>query len=73
MQSGRGPSYRACAGLHRIATREGDGDFNLPNVLGVRAVSLVAAIDRGMKRSLVLEAPCQGDNTSTTKVSVSGF
>jgi hypothetical protein len=53
-----------------VGSCEGDGDINLPTVLGDRAKSLVAAIDNGTNRSLVLKVPYQSDNASTTKVSV---
>jgi hypothetical protein len=56
-----------------VGSRDGDGDFDLPTVLGDRAFSLVAAIDNGTKRSMVLKVPSQGDSASTTKVSVGAF
>jgi hypothetical protein len=56
-----------------VGSREGDGDFNLPTVLGDRAFSLVAAIENGTKRSLVLKVPYQSDSASTTNVSVGVF
>jgi hypothetical protein len=50
-----------------VGSHEGDGDFNLPTVLGDRAVSLVAAIDNGTKRSLVLKVPYQSDSVAPQK------